>query len=303
MGNGSGTSTSLIEVTEGRRGSYRDPKTGVTVAARLLGAPGEGMFVCTYVPSGRPRGGVVICPSLHAELLSNYRAEVLLAQHLAAAGVAVLRLHYRGTGQSEGDEDAVTFDSMRDDIVSAAQSFEDSVKPGPLAYVGARFGAVLGAAAASPRSPLVLWEPVFDGRRYWRDVSRSRMIHKMNESEDPGSEQADMLKTLDSGKAFDALGYRIHPALFESTVPRALQQEMLAQRGPVLLVQLSRQADLRAPHRAFVDQMRAQGLDVDVELVPDEPVWWLLRPPMKGMERLIDMTTRWLVGHLGGEEA
>lgn len=58
-----------------------------------------------------PSWAVVVCPPTLAAFPSNYGREVAAARALAARGYAVQRIHYRGTGNSDGDATEVAFEA------------------------------------------------------------------------------------------------------------------------------------------------------------------------------------------------
>jgi pimeloyl-ACP methyl ester carboxylesterase len=98
---------------------------------------------------------------LAREFAHNYRREVLLARALAVAGQAVLRFHYRHTGNSDGDGVDLTFDSMREDALGAIDALRSQAPKGPLTILGTRWGSLIAAAAAAhhPDAAVVLWSP------------------------------------------------------------------------------------------------------------------------------------------------
>ena len=70
-----------------------------------IGAGDAPRLAWYHAPEVRSGQGVVICPPLGHEYISAYRSLRELADRLAAAGVAVLRFDYHGTGDSAGEDD------------------------------------------------------------------------------------------------------------------------------------------------------------------------------------------------------
>jgi len=99
-----------VEPNRGPVLASREPATrldagGSIEEASFIGPEGRAMFAFLHLPDGAPvLGGLVVCSPMDAETLRHYRKEVLLGRMLAPRGVAVLRFHYRGAGNSDGDE-------------------------------------------------------------------------------------------------------------------------------------------------------------------------------------------------------
>lgn len=145
-----------------------------TVSPTWFGPLGSELLgVWTLPAGGRARGAVVLCPPLGKEAVHAYRTGALAAQELAEQGVAALRLDYRGTGDSTGDElapDAVR--RWHQDVVVAVAHAREVAGVGGVALAGLRAGALLAGTAASRCGPLVglaLWDPVVTGRAYVRE--------------------------------------------------------------------------------------------------------------------------------------
>src|SRR5579864_3975497 len=88
---------------------WTDESTGCRQRVGFVGAAGQRLFATLHLPAGTPSSGVVICSPLFVEAERNYRREVLLGRCLAEHGVACVRFHYRGTGNSDW-LDAVSLD-------------------------------------------------------------------------------------------------------------------------------------------------------------------------------------------------
>ena len=225
----------------------------------------------------------------------------MLARELAARGIAALRFHYRGTGHSDGDEVDLTFESMKADALTAAARLAEQVDVAATAFVGTRLGAIVATAAAAEHgaAPLILWEPVLEGRRYFREAWRARAIFGIKE----GTTQAGktLAGVLAADGVADILGYPIFPALYESAVERTLLDEA-DNRGRAVLVLHGQAATAR---QAELDQattaLRERGSQVDVVVLPFELVWWFIGPAkirqVTGqVVELVEKTVTWLAG-------
>lgn len=259
----------------------------------FFGPEGEKLYGCLHRPAGDARFGVVICPSIHAELLSNYRAEVLVARSLAARGIAVQRFHYRGQGHSDGNTEDNTFELFRDDALAATDELVRRTAVEKVGLLGTRLGALVAGSVMQERhvSALALWEPVTDGRRYFREVVRLQSVHALKESAGPVQGPVG-IKAIEELGAAPVLGYEITRPLF-ATASRNLVEDLVRVPPDVLIVQMSKKAEVRPAFATLRDHLEAKGAAVEVHLVDDEPVWWLMRMPMEGLDQLVEKTTDW----------
>ncbi|MBV8462704.1 MAG: alpha/beta hydrolase, partial [Acidimicrobiales bacterium] len=120
----------------------------------------------------RARGLVVVCNPLGSECDNAQVAFESLAEDLVAAGAAVLRFDYDGTGDSAGswtDGDRI---GAWKESVCAAVAFGRATVAGPVVVVGMRMGALLAWDAlhdVEGVSALVLWDPCLHGRQFLRE--------------------------------------------------------------------------------------------------------------------------------------
>jgi hypothetical protein len=281
-----------------------DAITGVREEVAYLGPEGD-VLGFTYVPDGVVRGGVVLCPSLHAEFLGNYRKEVLLARDLAAAGLAVQRFHHRGEGNSLGAPEDVTFERLCADATVAGDRLRERTGVDQLAFLGTRLGALVAAATSS--GPLVLWEPVLDARTYFREAFRARRMRELKDGVAEPSSAPSLEAQLSDEGSVDVLGYTIHRSLFESLRPQHLAIGDVPR--PVLIVQIAKRAELRREYTAAAEAWRSAGCPVDTAVVDDDESWWFVGEDWQPEERrsgtatLVAETRRWLLGHYGGTAA
>jgi pimeloyl-ACP methyl ester carboxylesterase len=138
-----------------------------------FGPTSRPLFGWLHLPLSRTaRGGVVLCPTLAVEAMSAHRAYRSLATALEAAGYAVLRFDYDGTGDSAGGLDDPERTEAWLGSIAQAIALLRSTGVERVGVVGLRIGGTL-AAVASARDgdidALVLWDPVATGRQFVRE--------------------------------------------------------------------------------------------------------------------------------------
>ncbi len=282
-----------------------ESKVGVREDAEFFGPGPSKMFGLTYIPSGHPTAGVVICCPLQAEFMRNYRKEVLLARSLAAAGLAVQRFHYRGSGNSEGKLEEATFETLRDDALAATERLVQKTGISSLVFVGARFGGLVAVAAAKAFEgmPVVLWEPVVDPSTYFRDVFRSHLIRKLKEAHQGSTSTETLIEEMRQAGSVKILGWSIGRAIFESAQGHSLEGELGAEPRPIFLIQIGGR-DFRSEYATLVTRWNDMDFLVDVHLIAEPVAWWFFDGRWQPEETrdstrvLLDRTTDWILGHV-----
>jgi hypothetical protein len=279
--------------------AFVDPGTGVRREVGFFDVDGVRVFGSVHLPPGPAHAGVVVCPPLAGEFEKNYRRETLLADALAARGVAAQRFHYRGAGHSEGDARDLTVGAMRDDAVAAAALLAARlVDPSRVAMVGTRLGALAAASAADDGAPVALWEPALDADRYFREIFRLPLMRSLRRGEPDRPSTTDVLDRLRASGSVDVLGHTIGRPLWESARGRTLLGELHGRSGPTLLVQLGRAGDLRPEYRDVVDRLAQGGSDAQARVIPESEPWWF-GEHRRGRQALTELTAGWLVSRLG----
>jgi hypothetical protein len=233
---------------------------------------------------------------VYAEFMKNYRREVRLARSLAAAGIAAIRLHYRGSGNSAGDPALVTMPALVADVTEALSDL-DPTWPAP-AYVGARVGASVAALSAPPAAPLVLWEPVLNGEKWLKEGMRAATISSVSRHIDGRqSDSGDPLARLESEGVLDILGFAHYSKLVDD-IRRTKIEELLAERsGPVLIVQIGGGDAPKAAITKLVDSLRARSLPIDFQMGGRDVSWWFEDGGTRDFEtddEIIAATVDWL---------
>lgn len=271
---------------------------GTVERLSFLGVHGEARYVCLHEPAGGARGLVVLCSSIGAEWKYNYRREVLLARLLAAGGMAAVRFHYLGTGNS--DDGTGDFSRMVSDARFVEQWAAETVGTPVTAYFGARFGAFV-AAAAGGSTPLVAWSAPRTGAAYFRELFRIAHVGLLAAGGAGTDGDVGPLADLVAGRGADVVGYHLPSALYDSVVPLSFLAELGSPPRPVRLVDLGTgRQDQQAA------ELADHGFEVSTACFAGDGSWWLnqagwvaeeSREPV--LELLAD-TASWLLAVLPG---
>jgi hypothetical protein len=277
-----------------RDGGYREEVSFAAVR-------GVRVFSVLHRPLRETHAGLVICPPILMEHLTNYRHEVLLARELAGRGIAVQRFHYRGTGHSEGEGSEVSVATMLEDTLPAVERLREQTGVAIVAFHGTRWGArVVGSAAASfPLAPVSFWEPVVDAGRYFREMIRGRLVREMKDQRFVESGADSWAAEMQRDGRVDILGYPLYQRLYEDGRGPALH-ELLASTGPrpALVVQMGQRMTVRPDLARLKQAIEMAGGECDVRIIRDEPAWMFAGHRMKSADKLVKVTADWLVSHV-----
>ena len=118
---------------------------------------------------------VLVCNPFGEEAIRAHRFQRVLAERLARDGVDVLRFDYFGTGDSAGEDVEGDFTGWTADVLTAFDELMQRSAAARTVWVAARLGAAIATSATvrASRVPdrLVVWDPVFDGQRYLRELA------------------------------------------------------------------------------------------------------------------------------------
>lgn len=229
-------------------------------------------------PRGAVTSGLVLCSSIGNEVVKNYRREVLLGRALAARGTFVQRFHYRGYGNSDGDPEVVTFDTLVEDARAATAIVREAVGDGPIGFMGTRFGALVAAAAASdiPGAPLVLAEPVLEAAAFFKEGFRTVLMQRITARDGGRTTTEQLVEQLRRDGELDVLGSPLRRALYESAATRDVLHEVRDGRRPVLLVRMGDSQSARKASEQATSSWAEHGLEVEISVVGAQETWWYL---------------------------
>jgi pimeloyl-ACP methyl ester carboxylesterase len=287
-----------------------DESSNATESVRFFGSGVDKMIGSLHQPDGSQTSGLVICSPILADFYGRYRHEVMLGRELAARGTPVLRFHYRGNGNSDGDEAAVSFDSLVEDARDAANALRAWTGVRDVTFLGTRFAGLVAAAAArlDGAKTVVLWEPVLEAGGYFREANRARLVQTASRGEGKGSTYDEMLQQLARGEVADILGFSLYPALFDSSSNRTLDAELGSDPVTLLIMQLGTRPELRKSYVVLAERLRALGHDVETRTVSLGEPWWMNAEGWTAVESrpqaqdLIHNTAEWIAARATATE-
>ena len=269
----------------------------------FLGGRGEARYVCLHKPAGVARGLVVLCSSIGAEWKYNYRREVLLARLLAAGGMAAVRFHYLGTGNS--DDGTADFGQMVNDARLVEQWAAETTGVPPTAYFGAKFGAFV-AAAAGGSAPLAAWSAPRTGTAYFRELFRVAHAGLLTAGGTETGGDAGPQADLAIGRSADVVGYNLPSALYDSAVGLSFLAELGSPPRPVRLVDVgtAQQDEQRLDEHAV--ELADHGFEVSTARFAGDGSWslnhadWVAEESREPVRELLADTASWLLAFLPG---
>ena len=223
-------------------------------------------------PSHGARAGLVFCPPFGEEMVTTYARLARWSKQLADSGIAVLRFHPFGTGESDGSFADFNVESVLQDTATAVSYMRDQIGPKPLGLYGLRFGAFLAAQTAVrvPTDFLLLWSPVVKLRPYFRDLLRTRLMAEAVhlQTRKVTFTTQDMVNDLEAGRSVDILGYEFSPAFYHQMTNGFSWPQ--APKAPNVLL-LSRSSERFST--ASLPQEWTAGERVEMKAVTELPFW------------------------------
>jgi exosortase A-associated hydrolase 2 len=247
------------------------------IAPEFVAADDARLFAVLRRPAGTAAGAVLIVPPLAEEMNKTRRLASLLADRLAARGVASISFDLSGTGDSSGEFAQATWRNwLRDVQVIAAWAGARGV---PVTSVlGTRAGCLLAAAwqveSRATLRQVVCWQPVVDGARYVDQILRSRVAASLSGA-GPREHAAGLRQMLARDGRLEIGGYEWPAGLLHDLEVLKLAPLYAQSSAPIDWVEVPRGEDapLQPAYAQATEQLRQAGRQVRVTRVAAEPFW------------------------------
>jgi exosortase A-associated hydrolase 2 len=281
---------------------------GPSAAPRLRAEPfflesgGRRLFAVHHQPeSGVPLRGHVLCvPPFNEEMNRSRSMLTLQARAFAQQGLGMLLVDLHGTGDSEGDHVDARWALWLEDLQSA-QAWLARQPGGCVGVLALRLGAILAAqflASSSmsrqPVLPLLLWQPVADGKMHLTQFMRVRMAAQLDRPDLPKETTAGMRQQLAAGQPLEVAGYEIHPELAAAIDAARLTEHVLPAGSRVLWLENASpdKQELAPASQTAVAAWQGKGVAVDAQTFAG-PAFWQVHERMVA-PAVIEQGSAWL---------
>lgn len=274
-----------------------EPSTGVEHRIEYVPTSRGRLYVYTSRPQ-EARACVLICSSIFGDFTANYHRERLLGQAISSTGHGVIRFHYAGEGNSHGDRQTMTLESLCDDA-RAVMEHGSSIGFDRFALLGTRIGAFVAATVISsmPAAPLAFWEPVVDALRFVGDAQRAKRMSQMTQA--PDGPMSKWRTELDKNGVLDLLGYDVYPEMVKSLEQVDLVDRLGPQIRPIFIARF-RGGD--GERDDLAEAFAARGFPVKTRRFDLAESWWFEAQSTLDSNDLYGATTAWLSSALSGAE-
>lgn len=262
----------------------------------FLDAPGGGRFCLVTWPDGEPLGGVLQVPPFAEELNKSRRMVALGAQALAQRGWVVVQMDLYGCGDSAGDFGQGSWAAWVDDISRAWSWLADQCS-GPSVLWTLRAGSLLAAdwlaAYEGPSPPLLMWQPVTNGKQHLTQFLRLKAASEMLVDADAKAAMAEIRAVLNTGHSVEVAGYAISPPLangLEASILR-LPEHYGAAVGMFEVCGGDR-VEPSPALRTLYQKWLSGGIDVELEAVSGAAFWQTQE--IETVPSLIERSVAWM---------
>ncbi|MFP2933903.1 serine aminopeptidase domain-containing protein [Pyxidicoccus sp. 3LG] len=192
----------------------------LTESPGYLTQGGDSLYFVHHRAPGRGRAAVLLAGPLGLERAHAYIVWTRWARHLAARGVDVLRLDYRGSGESTGRFEDMTFQHWEEDVRAGLAYLRRECPGVPVVLHGLRLGALMAARVfhTDKADGLLMWDPPESGRAHLLEVLR-RKVAADNLEGTGGSARSreDYVAELEAGGFKEVEGFSWSRGLWRST--------------------------------------------------------------------------------------
>lgn len=271
----------------------------IIVEPFFLDAPGGRVFAVHHRPRDTAcvRGHVLCVPPFNEEMNRSRSMMTLQAKALAELGFGMLLVDLHGTGDSEGDHSDARWNIWLDDL-RAAQRWLMLQTNGMVAILGVRLGAILAAQIhaelGKSSMPLVLWQPVLDGKVHLTQFLRVRMAAQLDRPELTKETTGSMRQLMAAGEAVEVAGYEIHPELASAIDNARLVAHNLSEECRVLWLENAAQDQLEVSpaSKRVMQAWETGGVTVDAVAYAGPAFWQVHERVLAPV--VIERTCAWL---------
>ncbi len=194
----------------------------VMPTAAYAGDPLTPVFTYADGPADAALALLVVSP-LASEAVGSRRALVQLVRALAARGHGAMLIDPRGTGESAGEPEDVTFEALCDDLRLGLAELGRRFPAARRHVLTFRYAAAAALAIADDEAlaRMLLIDPCLDPQAALRHDLRHEIARRVMRRGSAGESRDDLIAHLGRGEPIVVDGQRLSPALFAGLVTAA----------------------------------------------------------------------------------
>jgi exosortase A-associated hydrolase 2 len=241
------------------------------------------------------KGAVLMLQPFGDEAIKARRVLFDLAMTLSHRGVDVLLVDYCGTGNSSGDFETVSLDTLKRDVGIAIEAFQQRTSKQNFILLGLRLGATLASLVAeesSRVSQLILLDPVVAPLEFIRDSLRANLATQMMIFGKVLYKRDVLEQRILEGESVDVFGFPMTKMFYESCSALDLREHIRNFRGDVRIVPVSSMSKARVGKdlSALREAYEKAGATCDISPVKERPFWTELKEYYASAKQLADVT-------------
>ena len=236
------------------------------------------LFALFYPATARVKLRVLVVPPFAEELNKCRRLMALTASRLAADGCDVLIPDLFGTGDSDGDFSAATWETWIENIKEVEEWFSTHSTGADLACLAVRSGCLLfhdafTSSSVFANARIVAWQPTLVGEQLLNQFLRIRVMAARLAGRTESLK--DLKASFSGGQAVEVAGYEISSEMASQLSGSAINAKSFPAVGRLSVVEFAAEesASLTHPVTRFVDEMRAAGVNADGTVICCEQFW------------------------------
>jgi len=243
----------------------------------------------------KKKEGFVICAPFAEEKLWAHRVLLNFARDLADKGYPVLRFDYMGNGDSEGDFEESTLDTMLSDTDYSVRTLKEKVREiESVSLLGLRLGATVASLAVRDRSEinrLILWEPVVNGSAYTRELLRINLSTQSSVYKKILFNTDALIGQMKAGGTVNVDGYEMAWPLYEQVSGVDLLNGNNTCECDTLIVQISRKKEAV---NSVYEKLKGYYSKCELAVSTEEPFWKEMCHYYYRAHNLFHVTMDWL---------
>lgn len=261
--------------------------------AFYLPGPLFGGRFCLLTRAPDPIGTLIFVHPFAEEMNKSRRMVALAAETFASQGWSTLQIDLTGCGDSGGEFGEASWRAWVQDCHDA-WIWATANLPGRLVLWGMRTGALLLAdllRSTGIAAPLLLWQPVGNGRQHLTQFLRLKAAAEMMADTDAKSAMDAARSSLKAGESVQVAGYALPPAVANGLETASLGLPD-AYPAPVVALEVGSEGreDVTPALRILIDRWQSAGIQARAESVAGAAFWQTLE--IETSSALIDASVR-----------